>query len=338
MHSVLSMYFVKRSLWMIPTLAGIITITFFLTRLRPNPIAQSGMNPDAMSNNSAAAQHMEKLKAYYGYDKPVYIQYLKMWKNILTLDFSVSRIDYRPVLDKLLEAIPYTLTINFLTIFIIYIISIPMGVYSALHDSSRFDHFLTFLLYLLYSLPSFWVALLLLKYFSGGDFLDLFPLGGFSSDFSDRLSWEQKLLDIAWHLFLPVIVSVYSGFAFLSRFIKSSVLEALRSEYIRTARAKGLTERRVIFVHALRNSLIPLVTLMAGLLPGLFGGSVIIEQIFSIPGMGKLAYDSIYANDDPVIIAVVLFSAILTMLGILLADLVYTLVDPRISFESSEEV
>ena len=330
------MYFLKRSLWMIPTLIGIVTITFFLTRLRPDPVAQKGLNPDAMQENSAAAQHLEQLKEYYGYDKPLIVQYGKMWKNILTLNFSNSRIDHRPVLEKLIEALPYTLTLNIITVIIVYLISIPLGVYSALHDGSKTDSTITFLLYLLYSLPSFWIALLLLKYFAGGDFLNFFPLGGWQSDYADDLNFFQKIGDIAWHLFLPIVVSVYGSFAFLSRFIKSSLLEALRSEYIRTAKAKGLSQRRVIYVHALRNSLIPLITLMAGLLPGLFGGSVILEQIFSIPGMGKLAYDSIYANDDPVIIAIVLFSAILTMLGILLTDFVYTLVDPRISFSESE--
>ncbi len=330
-------YLIKRLLWMIPTFIGIVTITFFLTKLRPDPITQKMMNPDGMKETSAAEQYLEELRAYYGYDKPLYVQYLKIWKNILTLDFSTSRIDHRPVIEKIAEALPVTLVLNIVTILIVYIISIPLGVYSALHDETLADRLITVLLYILYSLPSFWVALLLLKYLSGGDYLNLFPLSGLYSDSHEEFHLLNRFLDVAWHLFLPVVVSVYSAFAFLSRFVKSSFMEAWKSEYIRTARAKGLNSRRIIYVHAMRNSMIPLVTMMAGMLPGLIGGSVIIESIFSLPGMGKLAFDSIYTNDETVIIAVVSISALLTLIGILLSDIAYTLVDPRIKFEESEQ-
>ena len=322
---------------MIPTLAGIITITFFLTKLRPDPLTQKMMNPEGMSVNTAAEKYLVELRKYYGYDKPLIVQYLNTWKNILTFDFSTSRVDQgRLVLDKIKEALPITLALNIITIFIVYIISIPLGVHSALNNGSRSDNLITFILYILYSLPSFWVALILLKYFSGGDYLDLFPIGGLISDSHDEMTWYYKLMDYAWHLFLPVVVSVYGSFAFLSRFVKNSFIEAWKSDFIRTARAKGLSTRRVIYFHALRNSMIPLVTLMAGLLPELFGGSIIIESIFSIPGMGKLAFDSIHANDETVIIAVTFFSAFLTLLGILLSDYLYTLVDPRIKYDNEK--
>ncbi|MDH4262357.1 MAG: ABC transporter permease [Spirochaetia bacterium] len=326
-------YAVKRILWMIPTFIGIITITFFLTKLRPDPISQKLLNPDGIKDTSASEQYVEQLKKYYGYDKPLLTQYFIMWKNILKLDFSTSRIDHRPVIDKIKESLPVTLGLNIITILIVYIISIPLGIYSAINGDSRFDKGLTLFLYVLYSLPTFWVALLLLKYLSGGDYLDIFPLNGLKSDYFDELNWLQKLMDFGWHLFLPVVVSVYGSFAFLSRFVKNSFMEALKSDYIRTARAKGLTERRVIYVHAMKNSMIPIITMMAGLLPGLFGGSVIIESIFSLPGMGKLAYDSIYSNDETVIIAAVAFSALLTLFGILISDLTYAMVDPRIDLE-----
>jgi len=321
---------------MIPTFIGIVTITFFLTKLRPDPVSQKLLNPDGIKDTSASEQYVEQLKKYYGYDKPLITQYFIMWKNILKLDFSTSRMDHRPVIDKIKEALPVTLGLNIITVFIVYLISIPLGIYSAIHGESRFDKSLTLFLYVLYSLPVFWVALLLLKYLSGGDHLDIFPLNGLKSDYFNELNWFQKLLDFMWHLFLPVLVSVYGSFAFLSRFVKNSFMEALKSDYIRTARAKGLTERRVIYVHAMRNSLIPIITMMAGLLPGLFGGSVIIESIFSLPGMGKLAYDSIYSNDETVIIAVVSFSALLTLFGILISDLVYALVDPRINLDQEK--
>lgn len=329
-------YSLSRVIWMIPTLVGIVTITFFLTRLRPDPLSQSAMGPEGLQENSATEQYLTELRKFYGYDLPLHQQYLKQWSNLLTLDLGTSRVDQRPVWEKLKEAMPYTITLNLITIFLVYIISIPLGIYQGIHDNEANEKFITLILYMLYSLPSFWVALMLLKYFSGGDYFDILPLGGWSSDDAELLDPWNRFLDLLWHLFLPVLVSVYGSFAFLSRFIKSSFLEALKSDYIRTARAKGLSERRTIYFHALRNSLIPLITLMAGLLPGLFGGSVIIESIFSIPGMGKLAYDSIYANDDPIILAIVTFSAILTMLGILITDLLYTLVDPRINFEKNE--
>ncbi len=331
------MYIVRRLLWMIPTFLGVVTITFFLTKLRPDPVAQQGLNPEAMSDTSMSAQYIEQQRQYYGYDKPVAVQYLMMLKNLVTFNFSTSRVDHRPVLDKILEALPYTLTLNVVTIFIVYLISVPLGVYSAVRDRSRMDLIVTFFLYVLYSLPEFWIALFLLRYLAGGDYLDIFPLGGFVSDSFEDFSFLAQAGDIVWHLALPVLISVYGSFAFLSRFVKSSFMEALRADYTRTARAKGLSRRSVLYVHAFRNSLIPLVTLMAGLLPGLFGGSVIVEQIFSIPGMGKLAYDSIYANDDPVIIAIVFFSALLTMIGILLADIAYTIADPRIRLEGESQ-
>ena len=239
----------------------------------------------------------------------------------------------RPVIEKMTEALPVTLVLNIITIFIVYLISVPLAVFSSLKDTSTWDNVITFLLYLLYSLPTFWTALLLLKYFSGGTYFNWFPLYGLRSIGHEEFTYFQKLQDFTWHLILPVLVSVYGSFAFLSRFIKSSFMEALKSDYIKTAKAKGLSNHRVIYIHAMRNSLIPLITLMAGILPELFAGSVIIESIFSIPGMGKLAFDSIHNNDHAVIIAVVSISSFLTLLGILFSDIGYTLADPRISFE-----
>lgn len=318
---------------MIPTLIGIVTITFFLTRLRPDPVSLQMMGPDGLKDTSASAQYMEELRNYYGLDEPLFKQYLILWKNVLTLDFGNSRIDHRPVFDKVMAALPVTLLLNVLTIFIVYVISIPLGVYSALNENTRSDQVVTTILYMLYSLPVFWIGMLLIKYFAGGDYLNWFPLGGLMSDGIEHMAWYVKVQDVLWHLFLPLVASVYGSFAFLSRFVKSSFVEALRSDYIRTAKAKGLRSRHVIYVHAMRNSLIPIVTLMAGILPELFAGSVIIESLFSIPGMGNLIFDSVRANDDTVIIAVTLFSAFLTLTGILLADILYAVIDPRIQYD-----
>lgn len=322
---------------MIPTFVGIITITFFLIKLRPDALTTASMGPDGMKESSGLDEFQTKMRAYYGLDQPLHVQYLKLWKNILTLDFSESRIDHRPVLTKIGEALPITLFFNLITVFIVYSISIPLGVYMALHDGARREHLIATVLYILYALPGFWGALMVLKYFGSAEYLDMFPLSGLVSPYFSKLTWYQQVADFLWHLVLPVFVMVYGSFAFLSRYMKSSFLEALRSDYVRTAKAKGLNKATVIYVHALRNSVIPLVTLLGGLLPSLIGGSVILERIFSIPGMGKLAYDSFYANDDTVIIAVVSISSVLTMLGIFLSDIAYMAVDPRIRYGMQNE-
>lgn len=314
---------------MIPTFIGIITITFFLIKLRPDALTTASMGPDGMKESAGLDEFQKKMRAYYGLDAPLHEQYLKLWKNILTLNFSESRIDHRPVLSKISEALPITLFFNLVTVFLVYTISIPLGIYMAIHDHERREKIIATALYVLYALPGFWVSLMLLKYLGSAEYLDLFPLSGLVSPFFDKLTWYQKAADFLWHLVLPITVMVYGSFAFLGRYMKSSFLEALRSDYVRTARAKGLTNASVIYIHALRNSVIPLVTLLGGLLPSLIGGSVILERIFSIPGMGKLAYDSFYANDDTVIIAIVSISSVLTMIGIFLSDITYMLVDPR---------
>lgn len=325
-------YTLKRFALMIPTFIGIITITFFLTKLRPDALTTASMGPDGMKETTGLDDFQKKMREYYGLDQPLYVQYGRLWKNILTFDFSESRIDHRPVREKIIEALPITLFFNVVTVLIVYSISIPLGIFMAVHDRTRREKILATVLYALYALPGFWVALMLLKYFGSAEHLDLFPLSGLVSSHFGSLNWWQKAADFLWHLVLPLTVMVYGSFAFLGRYMKASLIEALKSDYVRTARAKGLSDKNIIYVHALRNSLIPLVTLLGGLLPSLIGGSVILERIFSIPGMGKLAYDSFYANDDTVIIAIVSFSSVLTMIGIFLSDIAYMFVDPRIRY------
>jgi len=186
---------------------------------------------------------------------------------------------------------------------------------------------------LLFALPSFWIGTLAIVFLCGGDFLDLFPPGGMTSvGYSSTWPFWQRLWDRAWHLCLPVLVMSYGGFAGLSRFMRSSMLENIRQDYVQTARAKGLSEHLVIYKHVLRNSLIPIVTIMASILPGLISGSVIIETIFSIPGVGLLAYEAVLARDYPIIMAVFTISSLLTLVSILISDTLLTLVDPRITF------
>lgn len=328
-------YIVKRLLLMIPTFIGITVITYLMVRLAPGDYTtlRAGMQGE-LKHGSIGQQIIEEEKKLYGLDKPIHIGYINWMAKFVRLDFGVSRKDGRPVSERLSDALPITLSLNIISIIVIYIISIPMGVVSAVKKDSLLDRSSSLFLFILYSLPSFWIGLLLLMIFSGGEYLNIFPLGGIISDWAEDFGFLDKLLNILWHLVLPVVTLTYGGFAFLSRYTRANMLEVINQQYITTARSKGLSEKKVIFVHAFRNSLIPLITLMATLLPGLLGGSVIVESIFSIPGMGLLAFESILSRDIPVIMAIASISALLTLVGILLADLMYGLVDPRIRLEA----
>ena len=328
-------YIFKRMLLIIPTFIGITVITFAIIQLAPgDPVAmklqgsQQGLKSEAFAKTVIA-----ETRKIYGLDKPIYVQYGMWMKRLATLDFGESFKDHRPVIKKIAETLPITLTLNILTIVIIYIISIPLGIFSALSPKSIIDKFITLILFVLYSLPSFWVASVLIVIFGSGDYLNWFPIVGFVSDGAEMLPWYGWLGNVIWHLVLPVVCLTYGGFAFLSRFARASMLEVIRQDYIRTARAKGLSEWTVIGKHALRNAMIPMLTLMGTLLPALLGGSVIIEQIFSIPGMGRLSFESVLARDYPTIMAIAAVDAFLTLISILLADIMYVVVDPRITFE-----
>ncbi|MDP7572668.1 MAG: ABC transporter permease, partial [Myxococcota bacterium] len=223
--------------------------------------------------------------------------------------------------------------INVAAIVLTYLIAIPLGIYSAVRSGSRFDQLSTLTVFMLYSLPVFWIGTLIIIFFGGGDFFAWFPPGGLRSlDWEPSWPWWQKLSDYAYHLAMPLLCTTYGAFAALSRFMRTSMLENARQDYIRTARAKGVSEPMVILKHMLRNSLIPVITILAGLLPALIGGSVIIETIFSIPGIGQLGYQSVLARDYPVVIALFAASSFLTLIGILFSDIALAWVDPRIHF------
>jgi peptide/nickel transport system permease protein len=328
-------YVIKRLLLMIPTLIGITIITFVIIRLAPgDPIALKAQSSiDALGSDQAQVEIIEQTRKLYGLDKPLYVQYGKWLGQIITLDFGTSYRDHRPVIDKIGDALPITLALNVISILLIYIISVPMGALCALKPRTLFDRLSALGLFVLYSLPAFWVAMMLIIYLGGGDYLNLFPIVGFESDNASVLSWYDWIGNVAWHIVLPVTCLTYGGFAFLSRFSRASVLEVIRQDYIRTARAKGLSEWKVVVRHAMRNALIPLMTISSTLLPALLGGSVIIEQIFSIPGMGRLGFESVLTRDYPVIMAIAFISAFLTLLSILITDILYAVVDPRITFE-----
>jgi peptide/nickel transport system permease protein len=264
---------------------------------------------------------------------PMVIRYLKWAKRLVLLDFGRSFVDDEPVIEMLAKALPITIGLNVLAIFIIYGISLPIGIYGAIKRAQLFDNASSLILFILYSVPNFWLATLFIMFFSSAQNFNILPSGGLHSPNHQDLTYFAWLWDWFLHLILPVTVMVYAGFASLSRYVRTSMLEVLSQDYVRTARAKGLVERVVVLKHAFRNALIVIVTLVANLLPKLIGGSVIVEYIFSINGMGKLGFDAILSRDYPVIMAITTFSAVLTLAGILVSDLLYSVVDPRVTVE-----
>lgn len=326
-------YLIRRLLLIIPTFIGISLVTFMVMQLLPgNPIfLRLQAAQGAMASGGITEEVIEQTKKIYGLDKPKHIQFLNWLGRMAILDFGTSMKDSRPVTDKLLEALPVTLQLNAISLFLIYVISVPIGVYSATHQRTRSDAVITLILFILYSLPNFWVAMLLI-YFLGG-VLEWFPVAWLSSSGADSLPWHLWLWDRMLHLVLPVTCLTYSGLAVLSRYARAGMVEVIRQDYIRTARAYGFSEKVVVFKYAMRNSLIPVITLFGTLLPTLIAGSVIVETIFSLPGLGKMIYDAILSRDYPVVMGILTMTAFLTMFGLILSDILYAIVDPRIRFE-----
>jgi peptide/nickel transport system permease protein len=332
----LRQYLIRRLLLIIPTFLGITLITFMVIQLSPgNPAAMKlRMGEQGMMGDEVTREIVEQTKKLYGLDKPIWTRYGIWLKRVVTLDFGTSYKDHRPVIEKIAERLPVTIELNLISIFLVYLIAIPVGVFSAVEQGTIRDKSMTVILFILYSLPNFWVAVLLIMFLGGGDFLDWFPIYGISSPELEGGAFLTRLWDHLWHLVLPVFCLSYGGLAGLSRFMRAGMLEVIRQDYIRTARAKGLPEKLVIFKHAMRNSIIPIITLMGYLLPGMLGGSIIIESIFSIPGMGQLSFEAVLSRDYPVVMAIATISALLTLVGILISDLLYVWADPRITYEA----
>jgi len=328
-------YLVRRLALIVPTFIGISLISFFVIQLAPgSPIyfkflAGQGL----MASDAETEQIIEETKQLYGLDKPIWEQYIRWLWRMIRLDFGNSYKDQRPVREKIFETVPITLQLNIISILIIYLISVPLGVYSATHHRTLSDNILTFILFVLYSLPTFWTAMLLILYLGGGEYLDWFPVAGLNDVGAENLPWDKWLIDRLHHIALPVFCLTYGGRAGLSRYARAGMIETIRQDYIRTARAYGFSEKIVVFKYAMRNSLIPILTLLGTLLPALIGGSVIIEKIFSIPGMGKLGFEAILSRDYPLIMGVLSMSALLTLIGLVISDITYALVDPRIKFK-----
>ena len=330
-------YILKRLLLMVPTMLGITVITFGIIRLAPGDPAAMRVGSGAsgmIGNQQLASEIIEKTRREFGLDRPIYEQYWLWLTKIATLDFGLSYRDNRPVMDRIWERLPVTLQLNVISMFLVYLIAIPLGIHSSTHQYSLSDKITTTTLFVLYSMPSFWVATVLILLLGGGDYWQVFPITGISSLDAEQLPFFEWLLDRIWHLVLPVFCLTYTGLAYVSRQMRAGMLETIRQDYIRTARAKGLSENVVVFKHALRNSLIPIVTLLGFLLPAMLGGSVIIESIFTIPGMGQLGFDAILSRDYPVVMAISTIAAFLTLIGLLISDICYALVNPTISLEA----
>jgi peptide/nickel transport system permease protein len=318
-------YIAKRLLFMAPMLVGITIICFTVMHLAPGSPTdlQTQMNP------RASAEAQARLRAMYDLDKPLYHQYWIWVKKLAVLDLGQSfSTDHRPVADKILERLPVTILLNCLSLILILAIAIPIGVLSAVHQNSLFDKLTSIFVFIGFAVPTFWLALLLMILF--GVQLGWLPISGIRSLNYEYLPAGAASWDLIKHLILPVMLSAFGGLAGLSRYMRSNMLEVIRQDYIMTARAKGLSERAVIYKHALRNALLPVITILGLSIPGLIGGSVIFETIFAIPGMGQLFYMSVMARDYPVVMGILFIGAVLTLLGNLIADVSYAVADPRI--------
>ena len=310
-------YIIRRLTHIIPILLGITIISFIVIHLAP------GKPTDLMVqlNPKVDFEAREKLNQIYGLDKPLHTQYLNWLKRVARLDFGKSFIDSRPVLEKILERLPITILINVLAMTIIFLFSIPIGIKSAVRRGSIFDKTTTVFVFLGFAAPSFWLGLLLMFFF--GVRLGILPVSGIVSLDFENYAFLDKVVDVLRHLILPVTVATVGGLAGVSRYMRQSMLNVISQDYIRTARAKGLPERTVIYKHALRNALLPIITILGLSIPGLISGSVILETIFSIPGIGRLMVESVFARDYNVIMAGLVISALLTLLGNLMADIAY---------------
>ena len=319
-------YALRRLVLAVPLLVGITFISFAVIHLAPGePVDLQAGNMNAKSS----AQARQLLREMYGLDQPIAVQYWNWLGRLARLDFGRSFApDGRPVLHKIGERLPVTLMLNIAELLIIVALAIPIGMASATRQYSLFDKVTTVFVFIGFATPDFWLALLLMILF--GVELGWLPISGLRSLNWEYMSGWRQHWDFVSHLVLPILVATFGGLAGFSRYMRQSMLEVIRQDYIQSARAKGLSERVVIGKHALRNAMLPLVTILGLSLPGLIGGSVIVESIFAIPGMGQLMVQAVFERDYPVIMGNLVVVAVITLVANLLADIAYGVVDPRI--------
>ena len=359
-------YIARRLLLIFPTLIGIITINFFIVQLAPGgPVDQmianlTGQNVDAtariagavdaqpqLDNLEATTQYagaqgldpelIAEIEKLYGFDKPIHERYFKMVKDYLTLEFGESYYQNRPVVDLVVERLPVSLSLGFWSLILIYTISIPLGVAKAVRDGTRFDAWTSGVIFVGYAIPGFLFAVFLIVLFAGGSYLDWFPLKGLTSTNFDDLSFLGKIGDYFWHLALPVAALTIGGFAMLTMLTKNCFLEELSKQFVLTARAKGLNQKRVLYGHVFRNAmLIVIAGFPAAFIGILFTSALLIEVIFSLDGLGLLGYEATLTRDYPIMFGTLFCFTFIGLVMTLVGDITYTFVDPRIDFETRE--
>ena len=336
-------YSARRIALFVPTFVAITFIGFAIMHLAPGDPVElalsgglaSGQTGQSTQKLADAEKAKAQLRHELGLDRPIPLQYADWLGRFASGDLGRSYKDRQAVWDKIRERLPVTVAIELISLFIAYLVAVPLGIFSAVRPGTRFDQISTVVIFMLYAVPSFWLGVMLIVFFCSGDYLHWFPAGGLRSlHYSEEWSLAQRIGDLLHHLALPLFVTSLGSYTELSRYLRSSLLENARQDFIRTARAKGVPERAVILRHMLRNSLIPMVTILGGILPSLIGGSVIIENLFSIPGLGQLGYQSVLARDYPVVLALFAAASGLTLIGFLVSDVLLALVDPRVTFTS----
>ena len=310
-------------------LFGISVVTFVIIRLAPGDPAQ--LQASAVQDAQVSEQIYQQLREYYNLDKPIHIQYIRWIKRLVVLDMGNSFHDGLKVTGKIGDAFWPTFSVAALSISLVYLLAVPIGIVSAVKQGGAFDRIMSVIVYMLYSVPSYVIGMILIFYI--GVQLDWLPVRGMRSDNYEELSAIGKFLDGPKHYIMITTSFTLGGLAYYSRFTRQNLLEVTRQDYIRTARAKGLNETKVIMKHAFPNTLIPLITLMSLTFPYILGGSVILETMFNWPGMGKLFFDSVMRRDYPTIMGLSFITAVLVLGLTLLADLAYALVDPRVSYD-----
>lgn len=328
---------------MIPTFIGITLFSFLIINMAPGgPIEQKLQamrfggagreGGEKMGNIGMNAEVMEALNKQYGFDKPIQERYFIWLKNIVKLDFGNSFTFEDPVIDVISSRFPVSLQFGIVSFILSYLVCIPLGVMKAIKANSAFDHISGIVLYAAYSVPVLVLGIFLITFFAGGSYFNWFPIGMLYSDNYDSLTTWGKILDRLHHFILPIICYMLGGFTELTMLMRNSMLDVIKSDYVRTARAKGLSENVVLFKHALRNAFLPIATGIGGFFRVFLAGSLIIENVFQLNGIGQLSYSSILSRDYNVIMGILFLSAVFLMLGRVFSDIVYVLVDPRIDF------
>jgi microcin C transport system permease protein len=336
-------YLIKRVLLMIPTIIGALTITFVVIQFVPGgPIetilaearaGATGGDGGYSARGDSTAKQVEQLKKLYGFDKPAHVRYFEMLGNFARFDLGNSFMQNKPVWQLIKEKLPVSVSLGLWTFLLTYLISIPLGVMKAVREGSRFDLFTSLLVLLGYAIPGFVLGVFLIVLFAGGNFLDWFPMRGLHSDGASNLAFWPWLKDYFWHLGLPLTCMVIGAFAVVTLLTKNTFVEELRKQYVLVARAKGLSQKRVLFKHVFRNALIPLVTgFPAAFVGAFFAGSVLIETLFSLDGLGLLGYESVVRRDYPVVMGSLYLFTLIALVTKLVADLVYVWVDPRVQY------